>query len=342
MKKWHKKGTKRIAFREAESMQEPNLPMQIVHYPGHYGSFFGFSCDENSPIYLCSCSQTAIENYIRYRLGDPDRKNNSNPKKAFLISSAHFPADLVATLMKKQVEERESIFSELSFRESLCHECNKATPILGYCAPMYGGLFEHNFGWYINKQSFEFGIVPVSYRIIADVCQDAIFDACGLDKMNFILQLSAMPEHKLIMEVARNPDLKKLVRKLRNVIENEVRARFGFKPVGDAWANETLLYQLVSKLMKDDVVIRHCRPGFLEGLELDIFLPDRKIGIEYQGIQHFKVIQHWGGKSALANTKNRDLRKKRLCRDNGIQLVYFYYTESLSADLVKKKLMKNF
>jgi len=33
--------------------------------------------------------------------------------------------------------------------------------------------------------------------------------------------------------------------------------------------------------------LRHYRPDFLQGLELDIFIDELKIGMEYQGIQHF-------------------------------------------------------
>lgn len=108
--------------------------------------------------------------------------------------------------------------------------------------------------------------------------------------------------------------------------------------MGEAWANETLLFQIISEIFPEQKLIRHYRPGFLDNLELDIFIPNLNIGIEYQGIQHFEPIQHWGGKAALERTKERDSRKKALCQKNRIDLIYFYYTEELSSALVKEKL----
>lgn len=49
----------------------------------------------------------------------------------------------------------------------------------------------------------------------------------------------------------------------------------------------------------------------LGGLELDIFLPKRNIGIEYHG-------DYW---HSIPEMKERDERKRKLCRDNGIKLM---------------------
>jgi hypothetical protein len=73
---------------------------------------------------------------------------------------------------------------------------------------------------------------------------------------------------------------------------------------------------------------------------LDIYIPDLKIGIEYQGIQHYEPIEHWGGKSALDDLKERDVKKKRLCTANRVKLIYFDYTEAISSQSVAEKLEK--
>jgi hypothetical protein len=41
-------------------------------------------------------------------------------------------------------------------------------------------------------------------------------------------------------------------------------------------------------------------------LELDFYLPEHNIGIECQGIQHFKPIEHWGGEDMLIYLQNND------------------------------------
>lgn len=66
----------------------------------------------------------------------------------------------------------------------------------------------------------------------------------------------------------------------------------------------------------------------LSGLELDFYLPLLNIGIECQGEQHF-IMKTFGGKDEEKNLKRfaeqqeRDNRKKQLCQEKGIELIYF-------------------
>lgn len=53
---------------------------------------------------------------------------------------------------------------------------------------------------------------------------------------------------------------------------------------------------------------------------LDFFLPDYNIAIECQGIQHFKTEKMYKN---LEVVKERDQRKKRLCKENNIHLIYY-------------------
>ena len=94
----------------------------------------------------------------------------------------------------------------------------------------------------------------------------------------------------------------------------------------------------MSEIYSDVQLKRHHRPQILEGLELDIFIPHLNIGIEYQGIQHYKPIKHWGGEEALKKTKERDNKKRLLCVKNNITLIYFEYTETLTLKLVNDRI----
>jgi len=132
--------------------------------------------------------------------------------------------------------------------------------------------------------------------------------------------------------------LQKQNRRVWNVIENEVRQKFGHKNIGEAWTSETILYYIIKKLYPKFEILRHYRPKFLERLEIDIFIKDLNIAIEYQGIQHYKPIKHWGGEDALEKLKKRDAKKKNLCEQNNVKLIYFEYNENLSDDYVYKKM----
>ncbi len=56
---------------------------------------------------------------------------------------------------------------------------------------------------------------------------------------------------------------------------------------------------------------------------LDFYLPDYSVGIECQGIQHFEPIERFGGKDSFIECQKRDKKKKALCEENGIKLLYF-------------------
>lgn len=57
---------------------------------------------------------------------------------------------------------------------------------------------------------------------------------------------------------------------------------------------------------------------------MDIYIPSIKVGIEFQGEQHFKPINYFGGEKSFKLILERDRRKRQICLDNNIEL--FYYT----------------
>ena len=59
---------------------------------------------------------------------------------------------------------------------------------------------------------------------------------------------------------------------------------------------------------------------WLEGLELDFYLPDYNTAIECQGVQHFEEKHFF---EPLNVIQERDYRKLKLCNDNGVKLLYY-------------------
>jgi HEAT repeat protein len=113
--------------------------------------------------------------------------------------------------------------------------------------------------------------------------------------------------------------VKKLVRKA----ENRVRKDHNLPEVGKNW-NEMLLFNKIKQLFPNEIIIQHGRPSWLGLQHLDIFFPKRNIGIEYQGEQHQKPIPQFGGEKGFKKQKERDKRKKRLCKENNCKLIYVY------------------
>jgi len=84
---------------------------------------------------------------------------------------------------------------------------------------------------------------------------------------------------------------------------------------------ERLYKKLVDSFGKENVV-RQYRNKKLGRQSLDFYLPEYKIGIEYQGAQHFENVKRFGGEKTLEKTQERDLRKQEKCKELGILLLY--------------------
>jgi hypothetical protein len=106
------------------------------------------------------------------------------------------------------------------------------------------------------------------------------------------------------------------------------------------WKNEALLYSIVKSLFIGCMVEREYSPSWLGRQRLDIFLPEKKLAIEYQGEQHFTPVGIFGGEIAFEKGRDRDYQKLEKCRNNNIDLVYFNYNEPLTDVYIKKKLNK--
>lgn len=72
-------------------------------------------------------------------------------------------------------------------------------------------------------------------------------------------------------------------------------------------------------------VIRQKRFKWLGKLRLDFYLSDLNVAIEYQGEQHFHPVKYFGGEKRYDDRIERDERKKRLCEENGVKVIYFSF-----------------
>jgi len=351
---------KEVAYKPSTKAHE-NLPFPHVLYPGFYGAFFAFKETGKSKPHFCSCAYEAIENYIKIRQLS-DISQNVYADRMYILDSHDFPKSIVQTLMQNKVAE-DDVLKSLNFAEKLCHECNLQTPSYRYCVEMYGGAFKQNYGWYSNKQAYEWGFDRHKSKILFEqLSPDELLDLVNdtdfqdgrkrrskitevmreMDKDFTGMSEGEREEYSRLFKEAHEIDKKvsKHHRKINNVIENEVRRKFGHKKVGEAWTSETILYYIVKKLFPDYTIHRHYRPDFLGGLELDIYIEDLKVGIEYQGIQHYKPVKHWGGEEALKKVQGRDKKKRKICDELNIPIVYFEHDEGLSDELVLEKLEK--
>lgn len=59
----------------------------------------------------------------------------------------------------------------------------------------------------------------------------------------------------------------------------------------------------------------------------DFYLPQHNIVIEYNGGQHYKSIDYFGGEKALERQQERDMALRKYCKEHKIKLIEIPYTE---------------
>lgn len=84
------------------------------------------------------------------------------------------------------------------------------------------------------------------------------------------------------------------------------------------WISESILFKQIQLAFKDCIVKRHASPNFLGRQHYDVYLPELKIALEYQGDQHFRPISFFGGEAGFIETQKRDRCKRKLSEDNGV------------------------
>lgn len=114
-----------------------------------------------------------------------------------------------------------------------------------------------------------------------------------------------------------------------------------FKGVGCPVCAESSLEGEMRRFLEDNGVEFEPYKKFdwLGKQHIDFYLPKYNVGIECQGGQHFKPVDIFGGEETFAKTIELDMRKRRLCKENGVKL--FYYTNEKSSFPYKVFLKKD-
>ena len=100
------------------------------------------------------------------------------------------------------------------------------------------------------------------------------------------------------------------------------------------WVSEQEAYRIV-KTHYPDAEFQY-QPVFLRGQRLDIFIPSKGVAIEYQGKQHYEPIAFFGGKRGYKSNRERDDRKRRLCRMNYVRVIDWDYDKPLTEEYFLK------
>ena len=333
------------------------LPFPVCH-AGYV--FMAYAEAPGSPPHLCECARSAVGHYIHSELAKKKtdaRQGRPLPlgRHNFVIGFG-FPAALRDWLWL-ETTNNEAVFEKIRFRANLCHRCHKAVP---------------PFREMESDSFFE----KVFRRIIYHDLYTAGFNFVGaaLPHVETILQKELLPEdYSQLVEEERRlsaafyaaPAISPLVapvgywrerhqageefhrvsRRVRAVhqtvkdfVEERLREHYAFPKFKVRLQRETVLYLNLRTIYRHENIERHARPSFLGGLELDIWIPDLRVGVEFQGAQHLTAFDYLGGDAGLQKTQERDQRKVKLCALHGVKLVHFFEDDDLNESAIATKM----
>ena len=98
----------------------------------------------------------------------------------------------------------------------------------------------------------------------------------------------------------------------------------GEKNIGK-WLNDNNIRYVSQKIFND---CKYIRP-----LPFDFYLPDYNICIEYNGMQHYKPINYFGGEINFEIQQKRDNIKRNYCKNNNIKLLEISYDKDIENEL---------
>lgn len=78
---------------------------------------------------------------------------------------------------------------------------------------------------------------------------------------------------------------------------------------------------------------------YKQKLLFDFYLPNKNLCIEFDGIQHFKPIEFFGGEESLNENKIKDDIKTKYCLENNIELIRISYKDKNNIEKILNNLL---
>lgn len=104
------------------------------------------------------------------------------------------------------------------------------------------------------------------------------------------------------------------------------------------WKSEFKMFKLIKSHFEEAIYQYRFKELGLQSL--DVFIPELNIGFEYQGIQHYQAVEVFGGEEHYQIQHENDIKKKKICKENNIELIEWKYDEEISKINLDKKLIK--
>ena len=91
---------------------------------------------------------------------------------------------------------------------------------------------------------------------------------------------------------------------------------------------------------KKEHTFNNCKNDIV--LRFDFYLPNANVCIEYDGEQHFRPIEYFGGVEKFKKVKENDSIKNKYCKNNNIKLIRIPYTTDNVEDFLNERLSSTY
>lgn len=104
------------------------------------------------------------------------------------------------------------------------------------------------------------------------------------------------------------------------------------------WAHEAEMIKIIREIYPEYEIKTHNRTT-LDGLEIDCYIPELKIGFEYNGKQHYEHVKIFHKTlEDFEKQKERDIEKRKRAAVKGIKIITIKYDEEVTEEVINLKL----
>jgi len=208
--------------------------------------------------------------------------------------------NLLPTVFSPQGDWRQTLYNPETGESFFC-ECFRDAIINA----SYFHVFHPHVKYALEKNSYLHGICHVCRRITPP-------PKCGITNNTFSFKRTY---GAYIFKIMYQDKKEKSFKEAENILRNML----GYPLKGKGLISE-LLFNYIKDLFPNTNVIQHGKPDFLGNQHFDIWLPELKIAVEFQGEQHKRPVDYFGGEEAFALQKENDKKKRKLSKANGVIL----------------------
>lgn len=179
-----------------------------------------------------------------------------------------------------------------------------------------------------------FSLDTAHYESYQDIYRDR-FDLLKNNLKNIDYDFVDVPRINLPFAIADFIELD-LVSSLKGVLQNFIIDN-DLNIGDDRWISEKYFYFKVKEILPDVPVIRHARPEWLGNQHFDIYIPSKRIALEYNGKQHYEPIDHFGGQEDFEYRKKLDAKKLQKATENNTVVIIHKYSDDIEKTLDQLK-----